>query len=158
MTVDQHTFRAVLGRFSSGVTVVTAADTAGVDRGITISSFCSVSLQPPLILICVEHSASIYPSLSDASSFTVNILSEGQEALARRFAGSHPDRFEGLGFSRGSNGAAILNDVLGYVQCRVIARHPTGDHDVIVGEVEEAMAEEGRPLLYYRGGYAQLER
>ena len=75
-----------------------------------------------------------------------------------RFADPESDRFEGIGFSRGGNGIAILNDVLGYVQCRVVARHPTGDHDIIIGEVEEAMADEGRPLLYYRGGYAQLER
>lgn len=158
MTVDQHAFRAVLGRFASGVTVVTTVDPSGEDRGMTVSSFCSVSLAPPLVLICVEHNASIYPAISNVSSFTVNILSEGQEALARRFSAQRPDRFEGLGFSRGANGVAILNDVLGYIQCRIVARHPTGDHDVIVGEVEEAIAEEGRPLLYYRGGYAQLER
>ena len=158
MTVDQHAFRSVLGRFASGVTVVTIVDAKGDDRGMTVSSFCSVSLEPPLILICVEHTASIYPQVSDATDFTVNILSEGQEALARRFAGPHPDRFEGIGFSRGANGNALLNDILGHVQCRVVAKYVAGDHDLILGEVDEAMAEEGRPLLYYRGGYAQLER
>jgi flavin reductase (DIM6/NTAB) family NADH-FMN oxidoreductase RutF len=158
MSVDQHAFRAVLGRFSSGVTVVTTIDASGEDRGMTVSAFCSVSLDPPLILICVDHAASIHDTMSRATDFTVNILSEGQEALARRFAGPDPDRFDGTGFSRGANGVAILDDVLGYVQCRVTNRHSTGDHDVIIGEVEEAMADEGRPLLYYRGGYAQLER
>ncbi|HUQ46998.1 MAG TPA: flavin reductase family protein [Gemmatimonadaceae bacterium] len=158
MTIDQHAFRAVLGRFSSGVTVVTTVDKNGDDRGMTVSSFCSVSLEPPLVLICVEHSGSVYQPMADAETFTVNILSEGQEALARRFAGPDPDRFEGLGFSRGGNGNAIFSEVLGYIQCKVVARHPTGDHDILVAEVEEAMAEEGRPLLYYRGGYAQLER
>ena len=158
MTIDQHAFRAVLGRFASGVTVVTTVDKNGDDRGMTVSSFCSVSLEPPLILICVEHSGSVYQTMADAATFTVNILSEGQEALARRFAGPDPDRFEGLGFSRGGNGNAIFSEVLGYLQCNVVARHQTGDHDILVAEVEEAMAEEGRPLLYYRGGYAQMER
>jgi flavin reductase (DIM6/NTAB) family NADH-FMN oxidoreductase RutF len=125
---------------------------------MTVSAFCSVSLEPPLVLICVDHEASIYESVRDAEGFTVNILSDGQEALARRFAETDPDRFDGVGFSRGANGIAILNDVLGYLQCKTITRHPSGDHDIIVGEVEEAMAGEGRPLLYYRGGYAQLER
>ena len=158
MTVDQHAFRAVLGRFASGVTVVTMLDGGRCDRGMTVSAFCSVSLDPPLVLICVDHAASIYEASSTATDFTINILSEGQEALARRFADPESDRFEGIGFSRGGNGIAVLKDVLGYVQCRVVARHPTGDHDIIIGEVEEAMADEGRPLLYYRGGYAQLER
>jgi flavin reductase (DIM6/NTAB) family NADH-FMN oxidoreductase RutF len=158
MTIDPHAFRSVLGRFASGVTVVTTVDANGDDRGMTVSSFCSVSLEPPLVLICVEHTGSIYDSMAKADAITVNILSEGQEALARRFAGPDPDRFEGLGFTRGGNGNAIFTEVLGYLQCNVIARHPSGDHDVIVAEVEEAMAEEGRPLLYYRGGYAQLER
>ena len=158
MTVDQHAFRAVLGRFSSGVTVVTVVDANGDDRGMTVSAFCSVSLDPPLVLICIDHAASIYHEISKATVFTVNILSEGQEALARRFADLQSDRFEGIGFSRGANGIAILGDALGYIQCAVTARHVAGDHDIIIGEVEEAMSEEGRPLLYYRGGYAQLER
>jgi Conserved protein/domain typically associated with flavoprotein oxygenases, DIM6/NTAB family len=158
MTIDQHAFRAVLGRFSSGVTVVTLVDGEGVDCGMTVSAFCSVSLVPPLILVCVDHAASIYASMAKAENFTVNILSEGQEALARRFADPESDRFDGIGFTRGGNGSAILGDVLGYLQCKVVARHVTGDHDVIIGEVEEASADEGRPLLYYRGGYAQLER
>jgi flavin reductase (DIM6/NTAB) family NADH-FMN oxidoreductase RutF len=158
MTIDQHAFRAVLGRFSSGVTVVTLVDGDGIDCGMTVSAFCSVSLAPPLVLVCVDHAASIHASMSKADSFTVNILSEGQEALARRFADPESDRFDGIGFTRGGNGSAILGDVLGYLQCKVVTRHVTGDHDIIIGEVDEASASEGRPLLYYRGGYAQLER
>ena len=158
MSVDQHAFRAVLGRFASGVTVITLVDAKGDDRGMTVSAFCSLSLEPPLVLICIDHAASIYEQVSEAAEFTVNILSEGQEALARRFAGPHPDRFEGIGFSRGANGIAIFSDVLGHLQCKVVSKHVNGDHDIIVGEVEEADSEEGRPLLYYRGGYAQLER
>lgn len=158
MTVDHHAFRAVLGRFASGVTVVTACDSEGHDQGMTISAFCSVSLDPPLVLMCVDHSASIYATLSAASHFVVNILSEGQEAIARRFAGQDPDRFDGIGYSRGIIGLPVLDEVLGYVECRTVARNNAGDHDVIVGQVEVAESRDGKPLLYYRGGYAQLER
>lgn len=158
MTVDQSSFRAVLGRFASGVTIVTALDKRGRDIGMTVSAFASVSLDPPLVLICIDHTASVYGPLSKVTQFVANILSEGQEALARRFAERNPNRFEGVGYERGQNGAAVLDDVLGYVECKVTARHEAGDHDIIIASVEAAVAEEGKPLLYYRGGYAQLER
>ena len=158
MSVDQSAFRAVLGRFATGVTIVTALDRRKRDVGMTVSAFASVSLDPPLVLFCIDHSASVYPSLCKANHFIANILSDGQEALARRFADKDTNRFEGVGYDRGRNGAAVLFDVLGYVECEVVARHASGDHDVIVGRVDVAEAFDGRPLLYYRGGYAQLER
>ncbi len=158
MTVDQHAFRAVLGRFATGVTIVTALGPRKRDVGLTVTAFSSVSLDPPLVSFCIDHSASVYNAMSKAKHFVVNILSEGQEALARRFAEVGPNRFEGIGFERAQNGAALLADVLGYVECSVFARHAAGDHDIIIGEVEIAMSDEGKPLLYYRGGYAQLER
>lgn len=158
MTVDQSSFRAVLGRFASGVSVVTARDRRGRDTGMTVSAFASVSLDPPLVLICIDHGASVYNALSKATHFIANILSEGQEALARRFAEPNASRFDGIGYDRGQTGCAILDEVLGYVECEVIARHEAGDHDILIGAVEVAVYEEGKPLLYYRGGYAQLER
>jgi flavin reductase (DIM6/NTAB) family NADH-FMN oxidoreductase RutF len=158
MSVDQSTFRSVLGRFATGVTIVTALDKRKRDIGMTVSAFASVSLDPPLVLFCIDHSASVYTTLSKTNHFIANILSDGQEALARRFADRDTNRFEGVGYERGQNGAAVLYDVLGYVECEVVARHEAGDHDVIVGRVDAAEAFDGRPLLYYRGGYAQLER
>lgn len=158
MTVDQSTFRSVLGRFASGVTVVTAVDRRGRDVGMTVSAFASLSLEPPLVLMCIDHSASAYVALSKATHFIANILSSDQEEIARRFAETNTNRFDGIGYERGQNGAVILLDVLGYVECEVAERHEAGDHDIIVGAVEAAMYDEGRPLLYYRGGYAQLER
>jgi flavin reductase (DIM6/NTAB) family NADH-FMN oxidoreductase RutF len=158
MSVDQSTFRSVLGRFATGVTIVTALDKRKRDVGMTVSAFASVSLDPPLVLFCVDHSASVYSTLSKTSHFIANILSDGQEALARRFADSDANRFEGVGYERGQNGAAVLFDVLGYIECEVVMRHEAGDHDVIIGRVDAAEAFDGRPLLYYRGGYAQLER
>lgn len=158
MTVDQSDFRAVLGRFATGVTVVTTLDKNGDDAGMTVSAFSSLSLDPPLVLICIGHSASIYDSLAAATHFVANILTEDQEVLARRFAEQTPDRFDGVGYERGLTGAAILDDVLGYVECEVVDRHPGGDHDIIIASVEGTSFKEGKPLLYYRGGYAQLER
>ena len=158
MSVSQSAFRAVLGRFASGVTVVTARDRRGRDIGMTVSAFASLSLDPPLVLMCIDHSASVYNSLCKAPHFIANILSEGQEAIARRFAETSGNRFDGIGYERGQNGAAVLLEVLGYIECKVVDRYEAGDHDIIVGSVEVAEANEGKPLLYYRGGYAQLER
>jgi len=157
LSVSPDEFRSVLGRFPSGVTVVTAKAADGSDQGMTVSAFCSVSLEPPLVLICIEKTASIYDVLTGASGFVVNILSAKQEQIARRFSIVDIDRFEGVGFSRTQNGIAVLDDVLGVIECRKFARHDAGDHTIIVAEVEASRAENGSPLLYYRGGYAQLE-
>lgn len=156
--IDEDEFRSVMGRFASGVTVVTSMSADGADQGMTVSAFCSLSLDPPLVLICVDRTASMYESLGEADGFIVNILAEKQESLARRFSGLDPNRFDGIGYSRGSNGIVVLDDVLGYVECKRIATHMGGDHCIYIGQVEVANAREGRPLLYYRGGYAQLER
>jgi flavin reductase (DIM6/NTAB) family NADH-FMN oxidoreductase RutF len=104
--------------------------------------------------------------LSRAGTFAVNILSMSQEAISRRFGLSEPDlggiaeeeRFVGVGYARGSDGAALLEDCLAYLECRIVDRHDAGDHMIVIGEVQTAVAHEERPLLYYRGGYAGLER
>jgi flavin reductase (DIM6/NTAB) family NADH-FMN oxidoreductase RutF len=137
--------------------VVTTKAADGSDQGMTVSAFCSVSLQPPLVLICIEKTASVYDALTSAPGFVVNILSAKQEQIARRFSIVDIDRFEGVGFSRTQNGIAVLDDVLGIIECRKFALHDAGDHTIILGEVEATRAENGSPLMYYRGGYAQLE-
>ena len=158
MSVDPDTFRAVLGRFASGVTVVTACDAHGRDYGMTVSAFRSASLEPPLVLICIDRKASMLPVLGATTHFAVSVLSDTQEALSRRFAGNENDRFTGIGFRRGSSGLVLLDDALAHIECRIVGRHEAGDHDVFLGEVETATAHAGQPLLYYRGGYTQLER
>ena len=159
MSLDPDSFRAVLGRFASGVTVVTARDGGGRDAGMTVSAFCSLSLEPPLVLVCIAHDASLHDLLAPPGTpFAVNILAAGQEALSRRFSGPDPNRFEGIGFARGQMEVALLDDALAHLECRVAARHPGGDHTICVGQVEAATVRPDRPLLYYRGGYAQLER
>ena len=156
MTLDPDGFRAVLGRFASGVTVVTAVDGTGRDHGITVSAFCSLSLQPPLILVCIDHTSSMYEVLQSATYFAVNMLAASQEALSRRFSGKDPNRFDGIGYARGSTGVALLDDTLAALECRVHGRHEEGDHTIFIGLVEAAQARSERPLLYYRGGYAAL--
>jgi len=137
------------------VVTTTAAD--GSDQGMTVSAFCSLSLEPPLVLICIEKTASVHEALTRAPSFVVNVLSAKQEQLARRFAIVDIDRFEGVGFSRSGHGIAVLDDVLAVIECNRVSLLDGGDHTIVIGEVEAGRAEIGTPLLYYRGGYAQLE-
>ena len=147
-----------MGRFASGVTVVTATDEAGSAYGMTVSAFASVSLQPPLVLMCIDHTASLHDTLANAPYFAVNILASTQAAIARRFADTGAQRFEGIGYRNGENGVPILNDVLAFVECKRVSSVETGDHTVIIGETVAASMRDARPLLYYRGGFAQLER
>lgn len=125
---------------------------------MTVSAFCSVSLDPLLILVCVEESAVLHGVLAGASQFAINMLGAEQESISRRFSEEIDDRFEGIGYTRGLTGCAILEGILGYLECDVVARYPGGDHTIYLGKVIAATAHPGSPLLYYRGGYAQLER
>lgn len=159
MSLDPDEFRSVLGRFASGVTVVTCTDAQGRECGITVSAFASLSLQPPLVLMCIDHDASILPALTVASHFVVNILAAHQEAIARRFSVLDTEhRFDGIGFTRAQTGGAVLDDVLASLECRAVQSIPGGDHTIFVGAVETATVKSDAPLLYYRGGYTQLER
>jgi flavin reductase (DIM6/NTAB) family NADH-FMN oxidoreductase RutF len=156
--IDSDLFRAVLGRFATGITVITTCDANNTPHGMTVSAFSSLSLSPPLVLVCIGNDATMGPVLGAADSFAVNVLSAGQEAISRRFAGKVDNRFAGVGYSTGELGDPVLDDVLASLQCRIVARHPAGDHVIVVGEVVAGAAHEGKPLLYYRGGYAVLER
>ena len=159
MTIDPDSFRSVLGRFASGITVVTTRDAEQRDVGMTVSAFCSVSLDPPLVQVCVDHAASLYAALAVSTRYGVSILASEQEALSRRFATAESTRrFDGIGYRRGESGVLLLDDALAQLECRIVASHATGDHTMFVGEVESATVRNARPLLYYRGGYAQLER
>ena len=157
--IDSDTFRSVLGRFASGVSIVTARDDAGVDHGMTVSAFASVSLDPPLVLVCIDHAASMHDLLLQHPRFGISVLSSEQEAYSRRFA-TDPDtgRFDGIAYTRGDSGVVLLDNSLAHIECKVVQHHDAGDHTIFIAEVERAEPRQGRPLLYYRGGYAQLER
>jgi flavin reductase (DIM6/NTAB) family NADH-FMN oxidoreductase RutF len=156
--IDPDTFRASLGRFACGITIVTARDQKGRDHGMTVSAFCSASLAPPFVLVCIGHDASMHDLMMRVERVGISVLSSAQEPLSRRFADPETDRFDGVGYSRGENGVALLDDALVHLECTVVARHEAGDHTMVVCSVDRAEPFDGRPLLYYRGGYAQLER
>ena len=157
MAIDPDQFRSVLGRFASGVTVLTARS-GDVDHGMTVSAFCSVSLEPPLVLACVDKAADMAAVIAQSPHFGVSVLAEGQEALSRRFSELPSGRFDGVGYHRADSGVVLLDDAIAHLECRRVASHEAGDHVIHVGEVEAARCRQDRPLLYYRGGYAQLER
>lgn len=156
--VDPYRFRSVLSRFASGVTVVTAVGRDGVDHGMTVSAFCSLSLEPPLILVCIDHGTVMHGILEEAKTFTVNVLAADQEELARKFSDPDDDRFGGTSYTRGGNGLALLTGAAAWLECALTQRHEGGDHTIFVGRVEAADAGDAPPLVYYRGGYGQLER
>jgi len=156
--IDSDSFRAALGRFGCGITVVTARDDGQRDHGMTVSAFCSVSLIPPLVLVSIGHEASMHGLLMHAEHIGISILSNDQEALSRRFADPESHNFDGIGFYRGEHGVALVDDALVHLECDVETRYEAGDHTILICAVERAAAFDGRPLLYYRGGYAQLER
>ncbi len=158
MSIDEATFRSVLGRFASGVTVITARTPDGTDYGMTVSAFCSVSLSPPLVLASVAMDADMCDVLRSVEFFGVSILDVDQEAISRRFAEHQGNRFDGIGYQRGKSGVALLDGVLAHAECRIVNRQDAGDHTLFLGEVEDASVSGDRPLVYYRGGYTQLER
>ncbi|HWC75901.1 MAG TPA: flavin reductase family protein [Blastocatellia bacterium] len=156
MPVSNEEFRHALARFASGVTVVTCRSSQGDLRGITVSAFSSVSLDPPLVLVCIDRRASIHDLLEEGSHFAVNFLCDNQETISRRFASKDADRFDGVGYSEGQTGAPLIEGALGHLECRVVHSYPGGDHTIFVGEVEASSAGDQKPLLYFRGGYANL--
>jgi flavin reductase (DIM6/NTAB) family NADH-FMN oxidoreductase RutF len=156
MAVGKNEFRSALGHFASGVTVVTTRGDDGSTHGITVSAFTSLSLEPPLVLICVDKRASIHDRLGEGGAFAVNVLAEDQERVSRRFAAKDEDRFDGIGYAEGVTGSPLLDGALVQIECKVVHAYPGGDHTIFVGEVEATRVSEGKPLTYFRGGYARL--
>ena len=146
-----------MGRFATGVTVLTVNGADGRPLGMTASSLASVSLEPPLVSVCVDHAAELHDAILAAPVFVVNILESRQEARSRRFADRHEDRFDGVGYHRSPEGLVLLDGALAHLECDRFASYPGGDHTIIIGRVIGGSTGEGRPLLYYRGGYATLE-
>jgi len=157
MAFDQREFRTALGHFATGITVVTARASNGELLGVTVNSFNSVSLDPPLILFSLERRALSLPAFEEAGSFAVNILSESQTNLSQNFARTQGDKWHGIAFDCWETGSPILRGSLAAFDCRTYAIHDGGDHRVFIGEVLrfEALTE-GTPLLYFRGSYTAL--
>jgi flavin reductase (DIM6/NTAB) family NADH-FMN oxidoreductase RutF len=161
MRLDADQFRRVMGSLAAGVTVVTTRDRRGEPRGLTATAVCSVSLEPPLILVCIDRTAECHEAFWEAQGFTVNLLRDDQEGLSHHFAQKDIRKFERIAHRQGVTGAPVLADVLAHIECRMTARHPGGDHTIFVGEAVDSgvgPAEgTGSPLLHFRGGYARLE-
>ena len=155
--VDPAQFRQLLGRFATGVTVLTTRDPDGRPIGMTASSVASVSLRPPLVLVSVDKANDMHGALRTAQRFVLNVLAADQEALSRRFALDHPDRFEGISYRETKHGMPVLEGVLASIECEKQGEAPGGDHTVFFGLVTGGAVTDRSPLLYYRGGYAGLQ-
>ncbi len=156
MTIDKQEFRRVLGHFAAGVTVVTTIGDDGQPYGLTATAFTSVSLEPPLVLVCVDKRAESHPHFHVSRVFAVNFLGVDHEHLSRRFATSGGDKFKDLDVRRGITGAPLLSEALGYLECRTVDVFEGGDHTIFLGQVEAADAREGEPLLYFKGAYRRI--
>jgi flavin reductase (DIM6/NTAB) family NADH-FMN oxidoreductase RutF len=154
--VDAAQFRQLMGRFATGVSVLTTRRPDGRLVGMTASSIASVSLTPPLLLVCVDHKNDMHDAMAAATHFAVNILAADQEALARRFAAIDPNRFDGVGYRASRLGIPLLDGALAHLECSKQNAVPGGDHTVFFGLVSNGTVTNARPLLYYRGGYAGL--
>jgi len=145
-----------MGHFATGVTIITTRDKGGTHFGLTANAFLSLSLNPPLVLISVDKSAQCYSCFDESRVFTVNFLSEDQEEISRRFATKGVEKFAGLEWREGNNGAASLEGVMAHIECKIVETHDGGDHTIIIGEIVSATASGERPLLFFKGKYQRL--
>jgi flavin reductase (DIM6/NTAB) family NADH-FMN oxidoreductase RutF len=155
MAFDSLAQRKIMGRFATGIAVVTMSTDGGY-WGMTANAVSSLSLDPPLVLVAVGKQAKTHGYLSSARRFVVNILSADQETLSRRFATDGPKDFSDVRYATGTTGAPILEETLGYVECELESVLPGGDHDIFVGRIVAGEAREGHPLLYFSGKYGHL--
>ncbi|MET1025794.1 MAG: flavin reductase family protein [Dongiaceae bacterium] len=157
MPIDQREFREALGRFATGITVVTTRATSGELLGLTVNSFNSVSLEPPLVLFSLDKSTLSLRAFEEAGGFAINVLSDTQMDVSRGFAQTLGNKWDGVDFESWETGSPILSDCLANFDCRTHAIHDGGDHRIFIGEVLRFNADtEGNPLLYFRGSYAGL--
>lgn len=157
MSISKEEFRRALSRFASGVTVVTTKDADGKLYGITVSAFCSVSLEPPLILVCIERSTGSHRALAQSGAFVVNVLRENQQNLSDHFALSLEDKFAGVEYHPGIDDIPVLTGALAHLECRLRHSYEGGDHTIYVGEIEKATTDDGNPLLYFHGNYREIK-
>src|SRR5262245_57509177 len=128
MSIDETTFRRVMGAVPTGVSVFTIVDAAGADHGMTVGAFCSVSLNPPLVLACIGDDATLARWMGEADRFAVSVLAEDQAALSERFADREARGFDHVAHTRGPLGAVLIDGAAAHLECRIVARHRAGDH------------------------------
>jgi flavin reductase (DIM6/NTAB) family NADH-FMN oxidoreductase RutF len=155
MPVDDAQFKLAMSHFASGVTVVTT-EHEGRPYGMTVAAFSSLSLHPPLVLICIEKSVKTHEAILAAGKFGVSILGAAQADLSNRFASRVEDKFAEVPVTLGPLGVPLLDGAVTALECRVTNQLPGGDHTIFIGEVEGITVGEGAPLVYYRSGYREL--
>jgi flavin reductase (DIM6/NTAB) family NADH-FMN oxidoreductase RutF len=159
--VTPNEFRDALGRFASGVTVITVETAHAEVHGMTANAFCSVSLRPPLVLVCIDHLAETYLHIRERRQFGVSVLKAEQEALSEFFADPERDHDAayrlGIRYRPMRSGTPVLQDALANLDCSVVHDYEGGDHTIFVGEVREVIVAEGAPLLYFRGRYGMSD-
>lgn len=158
MTVSADDFKKALQLWASGVTVVTTSSGKFGVQGMTVTAFSSVSVNPPLVLVCINNAADTGEGIKESQCFAVNLLTSNQQDLSNQFAGgsNQQQRFENTDWKAGVTGAPILNESLMSLDCKVVEKVLAGTHWIIIGEVQECVCRSGEPLLYYCGAYRQL--
>ena len=156
MPVDDASFRSALAQFATGVTVVLTRDAAGAPAGLTVSAFSSVSLDPPLVLACIDVRSEVHDAFRVGGPLGISVLGEDQEDVSRRFAWRGAEKYAGIRLETGPGGAPLVPGAVAQIECAIVAAHRAGDHTIFVGEVRELRTAPGRPLLYHRGGYRRL--
>jgi flavin reductase len=158
MSLNPSEFRKAMGCFATGVTIITL-DLGGEVHGMTANAFASVSLDPPLVLVCVDHMASTHAHLHAKKRFGINVLSEDQRTISEYYA--RADRTDaateaGARFDRTKHGTPMLHGSLAYLECRLHSAQMAGDHTIFIAEVEDVVVREGEPLLFFRGQYRKV--
>jgi flavin reductase (DIM6/NTAB) family NADH-FMN oxidoreductase RutF len=158
MTINAEDFKKVLQNWASGVTIVTCNSSSHGLLGMTATSFSSVSMAPPQILVCINDSALTSAGIAESHYFAVNILATEQQTVSNLFAGgaSEEDRFASVAWSKGRYGSPLLDESIASLECQVVNQVRAGTHWIVIGEVKQAICRAGEPLLYFRAGYRQL--
>jgi flavin reductase (DIM6/NTAB) family NADH-FMN oxidoreductase RutF len=154
--IDTGAFRKACALFATGVSVATVRAADGTPHGLTVSSFTSVSIEPPLVLVCIDYSCAFLPHFRAATKFAINVLSETQRDISVAFAEKPEGRFDGLEWYSNLTGAPLLRDCLATLECRVSTIAEAGDHAIFLGEVLHAESRPGKPLLYFDRDYRAL--
>jgi flavin reductase (DIM6/NTAB) family NADH-FMN oxidoreductase RutF len=149
-------FRQACGRFATGITIASVLDETGTPHGLTVNSFSSVSLDPPLVLVCLGHVVTAIEIFRAARHFGLNVLAANQRELSQRFATKDCDKFDGLSWHRGTTGVPLLPHTLAEIECAVERIVPAGDHDIFIAEMVHVRLHEGEPLIYFGGRYREL--
>jgi flavin reductase (DIM6/NTAB) family NADH-FMN oxidoreductase RutF len=154
--VSAEEFRRACGRFATGVTIASVLDESGMPHGLTISSFTPVSLDPPLVLICLGRETASLETFRNVKHFGINVLAHDQRGLSERFARKGQERFDGLEWTPGETGVPLLAGALAQMECQVTQRIPAGDHEIFIGEMVCARVHKGEPLIHFSGRYRKL--